>query len=137
MNVSDYFSLKGSPSPRPSPPGRGKNVPSALANLRLTSARSLSNFMNSVSGCSLSQRERARVRENAPIFYWSAGLRSRGSVLDCGGKRSATPLSSARQPKKNSTGFVRAKAVSPLRSATAVQDLADIHFTHHSSLVTL
>ena len=137
MNVSDYFSLKGSPSPRPSPPGRGRNVPSVLANPALTFTRRLLSFKKLSNGCSLSQRERVRVRENAPIFYWSAGFRSCCDVLDCGGKRSATPLSSERQPKNVSGGFVRAKAVSPLRSATALQDLADARFTHYFSLVTL
>ena len=177
MNVSDYFSLKGSPSPRPSPPGRGRNAPSALANSWLTSARLRSSFKKLSNGCSLSQRERVRVRENAAAFYWSADLRSgalvcghgtrrvrrpalrpRHSVLECGGKRSATPLSSERWAINISDGVIRAKAVSPLstlrsaatedgRSATALQDIADVRFTHppslrfgatsHFSLVTL
>ena len=141
MNVSDYFYLKASPSPAiaavAAPAGRGGNARRALANPSLTTARRLLKFKKSSNGCSLSQRERVGVRENAPIFYWSAGFRSCCDVLDCGGKRSATPLSSERQPKKISTGFVRAKAVSPLRSATALQDLADARFTHYFSLVTL
>jgi hypothetical protein len=53
-----------SPSPRPSPPGRGRIVSRVLANPRLPSARWLSNFSGASNGCSLSQRERVRVREN-------------------------------------------------------------------------
>ena len=55
-----------------------------------------------------------------------------GSVMDCGGKRSATPLSHGRKISVCSVDFVRAKALSPLppllcygvagRSASAVQD---------------
>ena len=160
MNVSDYFYLKASPSPAiaavAAPAGRGGNARRALANPSLTTARRLLKFKKSSNGCSLSQRERVRVRESAAAFHRSAehqlgqslrsrsnvpsrcsALRSRVSILDCGGKRSATPLSSARQPKNISTGFVRAKAVSPLRSATALQDLADVRLTHYSSLVRL
>ena len=44
------------------------------------------------------------------------------TVLDCGGKRSATPLSHARQLVLTRTRFARSKAVSRLRLATAVQD---------------
>jgi hypothetical protein len=50
-------------------------------------------------------------------YAWSAKLplsKLVGDILDCGGKRSATPLSDA--PAE--------KAVSPLRSATALQDSA-------------
>gem|GEM_PF-3872813 len=43
------------------------------------------------------------------------------SVVDCGGKRSATPLSPARKAHELSEAPVRAKAPSPLRSAGAVQ----------------
>ena len=140
MSEKDYNSSSdNSPSPRLSPAGRGRNARRVLANPALTSARSFSNFKKLPNSCSLSQRERVRVRENAPIFYWSAGLRSRCGVLDCGGipTRRDTPLSGAPQAKIFSGGFVRAKAVSPLRSATALQDVADARFTHHSSLVTL
>ena len=157
MNKSECNGLlDDSPSPRPSPAGRGRNARRVLANPALTAARKLSNFKKLSNGCSLSQRERVRVRENAAAFYWSADLRSgalvcghgtrrvrrpalrpRHSVLECGGKRSATPLSSARCARKISSGSVRAKAVSPLRSATAVQDIADVRFTHHFSLLTL
>jgi len=42
--------------------------------------------------------------------------------LDCGGKRSATPLSRGRKLSIVRSRPARAKAVSPLRSATAVQD---------------
>jgi hypothetical protein len=42
--------------------------------------------------------------------------------LDCGGKRSATPLSHARHWFDLSEHLVRPKAVSPLRSATALQE---------------
>ena len=125
------------PSPRPSPLGRGRIAPSALANPQLASARTLSNFMNVASSCSLSPGERVRVRGNTTTFYWSAGFRLRGSVLECGGKRRATPPSGARPAKNISGGPVRAKAVSPLRFATALQDLADARFTHHLSLITL
>ena len=156
MNVSDYFYLKASPSPRPSPAGRGGNARRALANPSLTTTRRLLKFKKSSNGCSLSQRERVRGRENATSIQGSAGLRPgelvdelgtrrvrrpalrpRVSILDCGGKRSVTPLSSARCAREFSSGSVRAKAVSPLRSATALQDLAEIRFTHYSSLVTL
>ena len=58
-----HFTLL-SPSPRPSPAGRGRTVPSVQANPRLTSAPRLTDFRNAFNGCSLSQRERARVREN-------------------------------------------------------------------------
>ncbi|MGA9778302.1 MAG: hypothetical protein WBS33_08530 [Verrucomicrobiia bacterium] len=53
-------------------------------------------------------------------------LRSnRREVLDCGGKRSATPLSAARV--SIAAGAVRrGKAVSSLRSATALQDAGAI-----------
>jgi hypothetical protein len=44
------------------------------------------------------------------------------SVMDCGGKRSATPLSHARRFSVIRKFPVRPKAVSPLRSATALQD---------------
>ena len=64
-------------------------------------------------------------------------LRSRASVLDCGGKRSATPLSHGRGAANFFTRSVRSKAVSPLRSATALQDLADFRFTFYSSRITL
>ena len=47
-------------------------------------------------------------------------------VLDCGGKRSATPLSCAQPARINRKSPVRPKAVSPLRSATAVQNLAAV-----------
>ena len=47
-------------------------------------------------------------------------------VLDCGGKRSATPLSRAKVLGQGETFCAPrlSKAVSPLRSATAVQDAA-------------
>jgi hypothetical protein len=47
------------------------------------------------------------------------------SVLECGGKRSATPLSDDKDVQYLSA-TLRPKAVSPLRSATAVQKLARI-----------
>jgi hypothetical protein len=59
-----------------------------------------------------------------PQMDWSHRMAHR--VLDCGGKRSATPLSHARGLALVRTIFVRPKAVSPLRSATAVQDLAEL-----------
>ena len=43
-------------------------------------------------------------------------------ILECGGKRRATPLSSGRDGGECSLRCVRAKAVSSLRSATAVPD---------------
>jgi len=45
----------------------------------------------------------------------SEGVKNTGTVLDCDGKRSATPLSAA--------PLASEKAVSPLRSATAVQEV--------------
>jgi hypothetical protein len=50
------------PSPRPSPAGRGGIVPSDLAKPRLNSAPRLTNDNKAVNGCSLSPRERVRVR---------------------------------------------------------------------------
>ena len=61
-----------SPSPRPSPQRRGRNVRRVLAKPALTSARLLSNFKNVSNGCSLSQRERVRVRENAALLMEGA-----------------------------------------------------------------
>jgi hypothetical protein len=51
-------------------------------------------------------------------------LRSRKceDVMDCGGKRSATPLSCGQRSAKVRGSCVRAKAPSPLRFAGAVQD---------------
>ena len=43
-------------------------------------------------------------------------------VLDCGGKRSTTPLSHERKIIVCRLVSVRPKALSPLRSASAVQD---------------
>ena len=65
-------------------------------------------------------------------------LQSRGSVLDCGGKRSVTPLSHARGGWKFISRSVRPKAVSALLPpATALQDLADICMKHTYSRITL
>ena len=50
-----------------------------------------------------------------------------GRVLDCGGKRSATPLSHARRRGITGKPSARPKAPSPLRSADAVQNLAVNH----------
>jgi hypothetical protein len=47
------------------------------------------------------------------------------TIMDCGGKRSATPLSSARTAFKETSRVARAKALSPLRSASAVQNKHD------------
>jgi lysophospholipase L1-like esterase len=47
---------------------------------------------------------------------------SKARVLDCGGKRSATPLSHERGASAARLAFLRLKALSPLRSASAVQD---------------
>jgi len=56
-------------SPRPSllPPGdrSGRNIPRVSANPRLDSGERLLDFTKSTSGCSLSQRERVRVRDDA------------------------------------------------------------------------
>ncbi len=57
---------------------------------------------------------------NAHIFQNHFGCAA--TILDCGGKRSATPLSPARNVSLIPTTFVRPKALSPLRSASAVQD---------------
>jgi hypothetical protein len=46
----------------------------------------------------------------------------RGHIMDCGGKRSTTPLSSAREISVIRWCVARAKAPSPLRFAGAVQD---------------
>jgi hypothetical protein len=46
------------------------------------------------------------------------------AILDCGGKRSATPLSYARKLSFNRRPFVRPKAPSSLRFAGALQNLA-------------
>ena len=43
-------------------------------------------------------------------------------VVDCGGKRSATPLSHERNISVCRQISVRLKALSPLRSASAVQE---------------
>jgi len=51
-----------------------------------------------------------------------ASFERRASVLECGGP---PPLSPARHAFKQIKTFARAKAVSPLRSATAVQNLAE------------
>ena len=135
MNVSDYFSLKGSPSPRPSPPRRGRTTRRILVKIHAGIDGSRSQIYESNHRFSLSPRERVRVRGNAMAFCWGDELQF--GILDCGGKRSTTPLSGAPQAKNFSGSFVRAKAVSPLRSATALQDLADARFTHYSSPVTL
>ena len=45
-------------------------------------------------------------------------------ILDCGGKRSATPLSRARSEVSTPKSPARSKAPSPLRSAGAVQNLS-------------
>jgi hypothetical protein len=42
--------------------------------------------------------------------------------LDCGGKRSATPLSARTERVVESKSIAHPKAVSPLRFATAVQN---------------
>src|SRR5690242_15936844 len=47
-----------------------------------------------------------------------------GRVLDCGGKRSATPLSHARRFSVIPTVFARSKAPASLRFVGAVQNLA-------------
>jgi hypothetical protein len=50
--------------------------------------------------------------------------------LDCGGKRSATPLSPARRFTLIRTVSIRLKAPSPLRSADAVQDAPQQQAVH-------
>ena len=50
----------------------------------------------------------------------------RDRVLDCGGKADATPLWARTQRSEISTLIVRSKAPPPLRSADAVQNLADL-----------
>ena len=53
-----------------------------------------------------------------------AKFRAAGDILDCGGKRSATPLSHTPKPSAVRETIFRLKAVSPLRSLTALQDAA-------------
>src|SRR5476651_2902466 len=60
--VDILLQMKGSPSPRPSPVGRGGNVPCRLAKPRWSSARQPSEFLKADNGCSLSPGERVRVR---------------------------------------------------------------------------
>ncbi len=62
-------------SPRPSPLGRGRIGSNPLANPRLASARRLPNFKKMDNGCSLSQRERVRVRENATVNHQTPASR--------------------------------------------------------------
>ena len=65
------------------------------------------------------KRQRAGALQDAA--RGSGGHRStRQRVLDCGGKRSATPLSPARKPFASRMFLVRPKAPSPLRSAGAL-----------------
>jgi len=65
------------------------------------------------------KRQRAGALQDAA--RGSGGHRStRQPVLDCGGKRSATPLSPARKPFASRMFLVRPKAPSPLRSAGAL-----------------
>jgi len=63
----------------------------------------------------------------AAVVALTVALGNEVRVLDCGGKRSATPLSHAKARGQRGR-FLWApripKAVSPLRSATAVQDAA-------------
>jgi hypothetical protein len=54
---------------------------------------------------------------------WQTGWEP-ATILDCGGKRSATPLSNLRDGSDFPTSQARPKAPSPLRSAGAVQDAA-------------
>jgi hypothetical protein len=58
-----------------------------------------------------------------PKFPVEPGF-GRSALLDCGGKRSATPLSQAHPTSEFPPRLVRSKAVSPLRSATALQNAA-------------
>jgi len=46
-------------------------------------------------------------------------------IMECGGKRSATPPSHARSVLRFPKPLARPKAVSPLRSATAVHDVTN------------
>ncbi len=73
---------------------------------------------------SKTKNERLIVKQNSLINAFSnpSDRRESDRVLDCGGKRSATPLSPARRFPIVSVTFARAKAPSPLRSAGAVQN---------------
>jgi hypothetical protein len=58
-----------------------------------------------------------------------------GTILDCGGKRSATPLSHERTITEPRPSPLRSKAVSPLRSATALQNSPQIDLDLFSNLI--
>ena len=61
--------MPASPSPRPSPLGRGGIVFRHLANTRLASARELFVNQKTHNSFPLSPRERVRVRGNTPLFH--------------------------------------------------------------------
>jgi hypothetical protein len=69
--------------------------------------------------CPYPKRQRAGALQDAARSSFVTGQRA--SVLDCGGKRSATPLSHARKSFALRIFLVRPKAPSPLRSAGALQ----------------
>ena len=58
-------------------------------------------------------------------------------VMEYGGKRSTTPLPDGRAALGKISTFVRPIAVSPLRFATAVQDLAEVHSSRYNPATVL
>src|ERR1700722_10663998 len=64
-----------------------------------------------------------RIRSTSGAWSWNkARARHPRDALDCGGKRSATPLSHGQIIASQTPTRARAKAGSPLRSATVLQN---------------
>jgi YbgC/YbaW family acyl-CoA thioester hydrolase len=84
--------LSPSPSPQPSPLGRGRNLRSA------GKRPPLSDCSQAVEACSLSPRERVRVRGNSATAYINAAEAASASLL--GGPRRERPKSPRRSPAR-------------------------------------
>ncbi|TAL01655.1 MAG: DUF3826 domain-containing protein, partial [Verrucomicrobia bacterium] len=67
--MNRFSFLHGSPSPQPSPAGRGRIVCRSSAKRGAGFAGQPPNSPGAHDRCSLSQRERVRVRENATIVF--------------------------------------------------------------------
>jgi hypothetical protein len=82
--------------------------------------RRVFNLRQSVESADLKNVCRKNLAGNRVVVHHIHLVQTAG-ILDCGGKRSATPLSRGKGGLSSEAIIVRAKAVSPLRFATAVQ----------------